>query len=84
MSFLTVESGTVSLTDCWIWHSPKSGAYTDARVSGLRDATLDREKLQQEARDELLQEILLLLEGALPSDCYAAAREALMEEYGEE
>ncbi len=64
-------------------------ALTDIKQEALThvggaDAALDREKVQQEARDELLQEILLLLEGALPPNCFAAAREALTEEYGEE
>ena len=47
-------------------------------------AKLDREKLQLEARDEFLHEILLLLEDALSPGCFAAAQEALTEEYGEE
>ena len=45
-------------------------------------AALDREKLQLEARDELLQEILSLLEDALSPVCFADAQEAFMEEYG--
>ena len=47
-------------------------------------ATIDRENLQQEARDEFLHEILSLLEDALSPGCFAAAQEALTEEYGEE
>ena len=47
-------------------------------------ATLDREKLQLEARDEFLHEILSLLEDALSPGCFAAVQEALTEEYGEE
>ena len=49
---------------------------------GNAAAELDREKLQLEARDELLQEILSLLEDALSPVCFADAQEALMEEYG--
>ena len=45
-------------------------------------AVLDREKLQLEARDELLQEILSLLEDALSPVCFADAQEAFMEKYG--
>ena len=47
-------------------------------------ATFDREKLQLEARDEFLHEILSLLEDALSPSCFAAVQEALTEEYGEE
>ena len=47
-------------------------------------AALDREKLQQEARNEFLHDILSLLEDALSPVCFAAAKEALTEEYGEE
>jgi len=47
-------------------------------------ASVDREKVQQEARDEFLQEILNLLEETLSPGCFASAREALMEEFGEE
>lgn len=47
-------------------------------------AGLDREKVQQEARDEFLQEILAVLEDALSPACYASAREALMEQFGDE
>ena len=47
-------------------------------------ATLDREKLQLEARVEFLHEILSLLEDALSPGCFAAVQEALTEEYGEE
>ncbi len=47
-------------------------------------AAIDREKVQQEARDDLLQEIVSVLEGALSPGCFADAREALMEEFGEE
>ena len=47
-------------------------------------AALDREKLQLEARNEFLHDILSLLEDALSPVCFAAAKEALTEEYGEE
>lgn len=47
-------------------------------------ANVDRERIQQEARDEFLQEVLNVLEEALSPGCYASAREALMEEFGEE
>ncbi len=40
-------------------------------------ASDDREKVQQEARDDLLQEILEVLEGALSPACFAEAQEAL-------
>jgi Histidine kinase-, DNA gyrase B-, and HSP90-like ATPase len=50
---------------------------------GPGSAGVDREKVQQEARDEFLQEILAFLEEALSPSCFAAAREALLEEYGE-
>jgi hypothetical protein len=51
---------------------------------GTAAAAVDREKVQQEARDEFLQEILNVLEEALSPGCFASAREALMEEFGEE
>lgn len=44
---------------------------------------VDREKVQQEARDEILLEILTVLEQVLSPGCYAEAQEALMEEFGE-
>ena len=46
-------------------------------------AAVDREKVQQEARDDFLQEILSVLEDSLSPDCFADAQEALMEEFGE-
>jgi len=46
-------------------------------------AGIDRERVQQETRDEFVKEVLVLLENALAPDCFAAARSALMEEYGE-
>ena len=46
-------------------------------------ASDDREKVQQEARDDLLQEILVVLEEALSPACFAEAREAL-EEFDDE
>lgn len=43
----------------------------------------DRETIQQQARDEMLREIVTLLESALSPGCFAKAREALEDEYGE-
>ena len=54
-----------------------------SHVGGTGTA-VDREKLQLEARGELLREIVSLLEDALSPGCFADAHEALMEEYGEE
>ena len=51
---------------------------------GSAVVSVDREKVQQEARDEFLEEILVLLEEALSPACYAAAREAIVEQYGGE
>ena len=42
----------------------------------------DREKLEQEAREEMLNEILVLLEDNLSPTCFTEAREILLEEYG--
>lgn len=50
----------------------------------LAAAEIDREKIQLEARDAFLQEILKSLEEALSPSCYASARAALMEAFGEE
>ena len=66
-----------------------SSALTDIKQEALLHvggaaADVDREKIQQEARDEFLQEILNVLENALSPGCYASAREALVEEFGEE
>jgi molecular chaperone HtpG len=66
-----------------------SSALTDIKHEALSHvggaaASVDREKVQQEARDEFLQEVLNVLEEALSPGCFAAAREALMEEFGEE
>jgi Histidine kinase-, DNA gyrase B-, and HSP90-like ATPase len=47
-------------------------------------ASIDREKVQQETRDEFLQEVLRLLESALAPDCFATARSALLQEFGVE
>ncbi len=47
-------------------------------------ASDDREKVQQEARDDFLQDILVVLEEALSPSCFAEAREVLMEEFGDE
>lgn len=51
---------------------------------GEKSTQVDREKVQQEARDEFLREILALLEDSLSPACFAAARDALIEKYGEE
>jgi Histidine kinase-, DNA gyrase B-, and HSP90-like ATPase len=66
-----------------------SSALTDIKQEALfhvggAAANVDREKVQQEARDVFLQEILKVLEEALSPGCYASARGALMEEFGEE
>jgi hypothetical protein len=50
----------------------------------ISDGVQEPEKVQQETRDQFLQEILALLEGALSPDCFASARSALMDEFGEE
>ena len=49
---------------------------------GASGATLDREKLEQEARDEMLEEIIALLEDNLTPTCFTEAREILLQEYG--
>ena len=54
-----------------------------SQVAGAA-APVDREKVQQEARDDFLREILTVLEDALSPGCFADARDALMEEFGEE
>ena len=46
--------------------------------------SLDREQIQQETRDELLREILLILEENLSTTCFSEAEDILMNEYGEE
>ena len=46
-------------------------------------AEQDRERLQQEARDGFLQEVLTVLEDGLSPSCFADAQDALMEEFGE-
>ena len=45
---------------------------------------VDREKVQQEARDDYLREILSLLEETLSPGCFEDAKEALMAEFGED
>jgi hypothetical protein len=47
-------------------------------------ATIDRERIQQETRDEFLKEIIVLLENSLAPDCFAAARSTLLQEFGVE
>ena len=49
---------------------------------GSNVAAVDRENVQKEAREELLQEILLLLEDSLSPDCFVNVRATLAEEYG--
>ena len=49
---------------------------------GSAAAAVDREKIQIEARDELLQEILLLLEDSLSPSCFSDAYETLAQEFG--
>ena len=66
-----------------------SSALTDIKQEALSHvggaaANVDRERIQQDARDEFLQEILNVLEEALSPGCYSSAREALIEEFGEE
>lgn len=48
---------------------------------GSAVSTLDREKLEQDVRDEMLDEVLALLEDNLSSTCFAEAREILIQEY---
>ena len=48
-------------------------------ASALAD---DREKLEQETRDELLDEILVILEDNLSLTCFTEAREILLVEFG--
>lgn len=50
-------------------------------ASALAD---DREKLEQDARDEMLDEILTLLEDNLSPTCFTEAREIILDEYGSE
>lgn len=49
-------------------------------IGGLEIAR-DREAIQQEARSDMLREILVLLEARLSPDCFASARSALLDEY---
>ena len=44
---------------------------------------VDREEVQQEAKDEFLEEILLVLENALSPGCFAEAREILVDKFGD-
>lgn len=66
-----------------------SAALTDIKQEALSHigsaaTEIDREKVQQEARDEFLREILAVLEDALSPSCFAEAQEALLQEFGEE
>ena len=61
-------------------------AFTDIRQEALSHvansvSSTDREKVQQEARDEFLEEILLLLEEALSPGCFAEVRQAIADEF---
>jgi Histidine kinase-, DNA gyrase B-, and HSP90-like ATPase len=49
---------------------------------GVLPASIDEEKVQQEARDELLKELITLFETELPSNCAVAVRNLLRKEYG--
>ena len=49
---------------------------------GASVPTVDREKLEQETRDEMLDEVLALLEDNLTPTCFTEAREILLQEYG--
>jgi hypothetical protein len=64
-----------------------SSEFVDIKQTALshvaQSAGADRETIQQEARDEMLREIVSLLEGALSPGCFTKAREALEDEYGE-
>ena len=55
-------------------------------LSHIGGVELERDRLaiQEGARAEMLQDILLHLEDSLSPTCFAAAREALLEEYDEE
>jgi hypothetical protein len=48
-----------------------------ARV-GSAVVDLDRERVQQDARDEILREIMVLLEEQLSPGCYSEVREILV------
>ena len=45
---------------------------------------VDREEVQQEAKDEFLEEILLVLENTLSPGCFAEAREILVDKFGDD
>ena len=64
-------------------------AFADIKQEALSQiavdsAAVDREKVQQEARNDLLLEILSLLEEALSPGCFEEAQEALVDEFGED
>lgn len=46
-------------------------------------AAIDREKVQQEARDDFLKEIVAILEAELSTVCFAEVREVLLANFGE-
>ena len=61
-------------------------AFTDIRQEALSHvassvSAIDREKVQQETRDEFLEEILVLLEDVLSPGCYAEVRDAIVNEF---
>ena len=64
-------------------------AFTDIKQEALSNigeaaAAVDREKIQHEAREELLREIRLALEDTLSPRCYAEAEEVLADRFGVE
>ena len=63
-----------------------ASAFADIRQEALSHVAsaafaVDREKVQEEARDEFLDEMLLLLEDVLSPGCYAEVYETLLDEY---
>ena len=65
-----------------------NSALTDVKTEALTHvggaaAIVDRERVQQEARDAFLREILEVLEETLSPDCFSMATEALLEQFGE-
>lgn len=51
---------------------------------GTAEFERDREAIQNDTRTEMLQDILVLLEDELSPDCFASARDILIDEYGED
>ena len=61
-------------------------AFSDIRQEALANVAsaayaVDREKVQEEARAEFLDEVLLLLEDVLSPGCFAEVQETLLDEY---